>query len=165
MTVGGYIVAHSHTFNDLLDAFHVPISRYFYICCTDRGCHDFVYEHHRNFICSRQHSHATQTWYFPNVILNVTEMWRRSKGSNSSATKFLQLQIFEKKKIQKSINMCVCLSSTLCRCMGIGGLYPHINKSARYKRVISFIPRPWYSLSRRLVGSSDVWALWRMSFP
>jgi hypothetical protein len=65
MTVRGYMVAHLHTFDDWLEAFRFRICRYFYICCTDRvgwgGCHDFIYEHHRNFKCSRQHSDVTQT--------------------------------------------------------------------------------------------------------
>jgi hypothetical protein len=69
------------------------------------------YEHHRNFICRRQHSDATQTWYFPNLISNVTAIWRRSnnsQGSYSSATYFLQLQIFEKKKFRNAW-ICVCV--------------------------------------------------------
>jgi hypothetical protein len=76
MTAGGYVVEHSHTFDDRLGALRVPISRYFYVCCSDRTCHDFICEHQRNFNCSRQHSDTTQTWYFSNSLSNVTETWR-----------------------------------------------------------------------------------------
>jgi hypothetical protein len=38
ITVGGYVVAYSHPFHDWMDTFHVLLSRYLHICCTDRLC-------------------------------------------------------------------------------------------------------------------------------